>query len=74
LSQKEKLIQAIKTNPNDVSFEELHKYLTMHGATFREGKGSHRVYRLNGERLTVPRQKPLKGTYVKQAIELVEGE
>lgn len=74
ISQKEKLIQTIKNNPDDVSFEELHKYLTMHGATYREGKGSHRVYHLNGERLPIPRQKPLKGIYVKLAISLVEGE
>ncbi|HEY3424303.1 MAG TPA: type II toxin-antitoxin system HicA family toxin [Negativicutes bacterium] len=72
MTQKDKLTQAIKENPNDVSFNELHKYLEQHGATWREGKGSHRVYTLNGEHLVIPRQKPVKAIYVKLAIILVE--
>lgn len=73
MTQKDKLIKSIKNNPDDVSFEDLHKYLEMHGATFREGKGSHRVYKLNGKTIVIPRHKPLKGIYAKMAIELVEG-
>jgi predicted RNA binding protein YcfA (HicA-like mRNA interferase family) len=74
LTQKDKLIRAIKENPNDVSFVELHKYLSMNGATWREGKGSHRVYTLNGESETIPRHKPIKAIYVKRAIALVESD
>ena len=71
--QKEKLIAAIKNNPRNVSFEDLDKYLTLHGATWREGgRRSHRYYTLNGKNLSVPRNKPVKAIYVLQAIELVE--
>ncbi|MDR3590772.1 MAG: type II toxin-antitoxin system HicA family toxin [Negativicutes bacterium] len=73
MTQKDKLIQSIKNNPDDVSFDELHKYLEMHGATWREGKGSHRVYKIKGRTLVIPRKKPLKGIYAKKAIELVDG-
>lgn len=73
MSQKEKLIASMKNNPKDVSFEDLHKYLTMHGAVCREGKGSHYYFTLNDKVLSVPRKKPVKAIYVKQAIEMVEG-
>lgn len=73
MSQKTKLIAAIKNNPKNVSFDELHSYLLMHGAEWREAKGSHRYYTINGETLAVPRQKPLKAYIVEKAIDLVEG-
>lgn len=73
MSKKEKLAEAIKKNPKDVSFEELHHYLTSNKAIWREAKGSHRYYTLNNETLAVPRQKPLKAYIVKKAIEMVEG-
>jgi len=73
VSKKAKLEEAIKNNPKDISFDELHRYLVANGATWREGrKGSHRVYILNGEQLTVPRRKPLNAVYPKKAIKLVE--
>lgn len=73
MSQKDKLIAKIKNNHRDVELEEIHKYLVMHGAQWHEGgKGSHRVYLLNGSQLTIPRKKPIKAIYVKLAIELVE--
>lgn len=73
MTKKDKLIAKMKNNPKDVDFEELHNYLVANGAEWREGKGSHRYYMLNGERLSVPRQKPMKGIYVIKAIALVEG-
>lgn len=73
MSQKEKLIKSMKNNPKDVSFEDLHKYLMMHGAECRDAKGSHVYYTLNGKPLSVPRKHPVKAIYVKQAFEMVEG-
>jgi hypothetical protein len=74
LSQRQKLIDQIKSNPKDVSFEELHKYLVLNGATWREAKGSHRYYSLNGQTLAVPRKNPIKAIYVNKAINMIEGE
>lgn len=73
MSQKEKLMQRIKSNPKDVGFDDLHQYLVANGAEWREAKGSHRYYTLKGETLAVPRQRPLKAYLVKRAIALVEG-
>ena len=73
MTKKEKLIEKMKSNPKDVGFDELHNYLVSNGATWREAKGSHRFYTLNGESLAVPRQHPLKAYLVRKAIVLVEG-
>ncbi|BBB89384.1 MAG TPA: toxin HicA [Methylomusa anaerophila] len=74
MTQKEKLAAKIKNNPRNVSFDDLHKFLEMNGATWWEGgRKSHRVYNLNGQSLSIPRDKPVKAVYVKMAIELVEG-
>lgn len=71
MSQKDKLIKAMKNNPKDVSFEDLHKYLTMNGAKCREGKGSHYYFTLSDKVLSLPRKHPVKAIYVKQAFEMV---
>lgn len=74
MTKKDKLVERIKNNPKNIDFEELHQYLVQHGATWREGgRKSHRYYSLHGNHLSVPRNKPIKPTYVLQAIELVEG-
>ena len=74
MSKFDKLMNQIKSNPKDVSFDELNKYLEKNGAIWKEAKGSHRYYSFNGKHLAVPRKKPLKAIYVTKAIEMIEGE
>lgn len=65
LTQKEKLLRKMKSNPNDVGFDDLHKYLL---------QGSHWVYSLKGQHLAIPCDTPVKAIYVKLAFAMVEGE
>ena len=74
LTQKEKLLRKMKSSPQDVGFDDLHKYLIQNGATARHGKGSHWVYSLKGQHLAIPRDNPVKAIYVKLAFAMVEGE
>lgn len=74
MTQLEKLLRRIATNPKAVTFEELDLVLTRHGwERSQPGSGSsHYTYRKGGRKLTVPRTKPhLKPTYVRQALSFI---
>lgn len=75
MGKKEKSLQRMRQNPNNVHYEELEKILLSFGFEKREGgKGSHVVFKLPGKRpLTVPRKKPfLKKHYVEEALEAID--
>lgn len=76
MSQIEKLIEAIKNNPKNVDWEEIDKVLRFYG--FQRGQpssgSSHYTYRHPRlpEIITIPKNRPVKAVYVKNAIKLIE--
>lgn len=76
MSKREKRLQRIRQNPNEVSFEELSLILEDFGFTYRKNSGSHRTFSCKiGDRteaITIPYRRPIKPVYVKQALELID--
>lgn len=77
MSYYKKLYQKIKNNPKDVSFKDIDKLLiTIGGFTRRNPKGgsSHYTYFHPDlkEIITIPKDKPVKTIYIKNALKLFD--
>ena len=74
MSKKDKLIEAIKNNPKNIRFEKLRKILENIGyKANKKSSGSHYVFtKEDSISLTIPYKRPVKITYVKQVIEIIE--
>jgi len=74
MSRKQKLYEKLKNNPESGSFEDVDNLLIWCGFERRRTSGSHYTYKRKGypNLVTVPRHKPLKVIYVKQAIAFFE--
>jgi hypothetical protein len=72
----EKLLEAARTNPQNLRFEELCQLAECHGFVPRGGKGSHRVYKGPGG--TLPLQTGSNGKakvyQVKQLLSIIDNE
>lgn len=73
MTQRDKLYAQIVNNPKNVNFEDLDKLLKQNGFTCRQPSGgsSHYIYyhpELPGDKLSIPKARPLKAVYVKEAI------
>jgi len=66
------LIDKLKNNPKDVSFQILKKILEENGYIGVNTGGSHWVFRKDGkESITIPYKRPIKIIYVKKVIALI---
>jgi predicted RNA binding protein YcfA (HicA-like mRNA interferase family) len=75
MSKKAKLLAAMKNNPKNVEFEDIKKLLEDNGYACSNSGSSHYVFRKSGfDHITIPRAKPIKAIYVKQAIEILESQ
>lgn len=74
MTRKQKLYERLKNNPGSGTFEDVHNLLTWCGFELRRVTGAHHIYKRAGHDLiiTVPRHKPLKAIYVKQALAVFE--
>jgi hypothetical protein len=74
LSKKNKQLQAIRNNPKNVRFETLQGILLSCGfiETVPCGGSSHYTYHKGIYRITVPKNNPVNGIYVKQAIKIID--
>lgn len=75
MSKREKLVQRIRQNPKNVSFEDLDKLMSACGYTRSQpgGGSSHLVYRKPGQTpLTIPKHKPVKEVYVKKVLAILD--
>ncbi len=64
-----KLKQKIERNPKNVSFKDLQTLLESFGFVLRTAKSSHIVVKRRGcQPFSIPFARPLKATYVKQAL------
>jgi hypothetical protein len=69
-----KLVDKILRNPKNVDFDELRRLLEGFGYECRQPRGgsSHYTFRKPGcPPITVPKDKPVNKTYVKQVIKLL---
>jgi len=72
MSQKDKLLKAMKNNPKDVPFEDIKKLLEGCGYTCYNSGGSHFVFRKEFcEHIVIPYHKPIKAIYVKHVLEIL---
>ena len=74
MGKREKLLEKLRNNPRNVSFEDLDKLLRWYGFVCRPPRGgSHYFYKRRGCRpISVPRHKPVGSIYVKRAVALIE--
>jgi predicted RNA binding protein YcfA (HicA-like mRNA interferase family) len=76
MTKREKRLQKLRQNPNDVTLKELELVLLDFGFTFRQAVGSHHTYYvvIDGvsKLLTVPYHRPIKAIYVKKALKLID--
>lgn len=73
MSNRDKLVDKLKTNPNDVRFETLQSLLLYFGFIERQPKGgsSHFTYTYKNYIITIPKHKPVNKIYVKKVLEIL---
>ena len=70
MAKRDKRIERMRQDPKSVRPEDLDIALTNAGFTSHQ-EGSHKTYRRDGEKLTVPQRTPLKPVYVRQALDML---
>lgn len=71
MTKRDKRIERMRRNPRNVRPADLDAALLSAGFSSHQ-EGSHKIYRRNGEKLTVPQHKPfLKPVYVLAALDLL---
>lgn len=72
----ERLYRRIINNPRDVRFEDLDRLLRRYGFQCRQPRKGSSHYNYYHSKvpyiLTIPKDRPIKAIYVKQAIEAIE--
>ena len=74
LARRDKLIEAMRNNPQDVRFEDINNVLSYYGFVSRI-KGSHYTYShqdLPGVQICIPKARPVKAIYVKEALKWID--
>nr|WP_169785056.1 type II toxin-antitoxin system HicA family toxin [Campylobacter curvus] len=75
MSKRDKLIQELENNPNNVRFEVLKNLLESVGYKATNYGSSHWQFRKAGKDLiTIPRQRPIKPIYVKITLKALKDE
>jgi hypothetical protein len=74
MSTRKKLIEKIRNNPADVSYDDLRNLVENFGYELRKGGGgSHRWFRQAGfPPIHFPEHKPIKKHYVEEVIAIIE--
>jgi predicted RNA binding protein YcfA (HicA-like mRNA interferase family) len=75
MSKRDKLLQRLRNNPKNVTFDELVTLLGQYGILLERVRGSHHVFNTEiGDKtytLTIPYHRPLKAVYIKNALDLI---
>ena len=75
MGKKDKLLELLKNNPNNVTFGDIRKILELSGFVLDRISGSHHIFKKNEIILVIPvHNNRVKSVYVKRIIELIEGE
>jgi hypothetical protein len=72
MSQREKLLKKMRSNPRDWRIEDLTALADYYGVVYDQ-TGSHVTFRSkDGRRTTVPAHKPIKPVYIPKFLELID--
>ncbi len=73
MSKREKLLEALKQSPNNVTFTQIRKLLEREQFTLERITGSHHVFKRGSVTFVVPvHNNKVKGVYVKRVVEIIE--
>ena len=76
MTKREKRLERIRQNPNNVSLDALRRVLEDYGFEHKRTSGSHHTfsYTQGGETklFTVPFRRPIKAVYVKKVLKLLD--
>ena len=73
MSKYEKIIQNLKNNPKNISFETIKSLLEKFGYRAYNNGSSHWQFRKkNKPTITIPYKRPIKAIYVKMVLKLLE--
>jgi predicted RNA binding protein YcfA (HicA-like mRNA interferase family) len=68
-----KLLKRLKTNPTNVTFDDIRTLLVREGFRLDRVTGSHHIFKKSGTTFVIPvHANRVKSVYVKRVIELVE--
>ena len=67
----QRLYEKVASNQKNCSFDDLARLLVAVGFTQRAAKGSHVFFKRGAQVLSVPKARPVKENYVKQALALI---
>jgi len=76
MTKREKRLQKLRQNPNNVSFEALQQVLLDFDFELKRSSGSHHTFSITIDGtphiLVVPFRRPVKPVYVREALRLIE--
>ncbi|MCL2546135.1 MAG: toxin HicA [Oscillospiraceae bacterium] len=74
MSKRDKQLQAIRNNPKGVKFKAIQNILLNLGfkETVPRGGSSHYTYHKGIYRITIPKDNPVNGIYIKQVIKILD--
>ncbi len=76
MSKRQKRLERIRQNPNNVSLADLRTVLEDYGFEYKKTVGSHYTftYEFGGETrlFVVPFRRPVKPIYIKQALRIID--
>ncbi|MBC6935149.1 MAG: type II toxin-antitoxin system HicA family toxin [Chloroflexi bacterium] len=76
MSKRRKLLERIRRNPKNVSFEDFRKLLEQYGFELRRSRGSHFSFiaRIADQEvlLVIPYNQPMQAVYVKKALIFID--
>ena len=73
MSKYEKIIQNLKNDPKNISFETINSLLEKFGYRAYNNASSHWQFRKeNKPTITIPYKRPIKAIYVKMVLKLLE--
>jgi predicted RNA binding protein YcfA (HicA-like mRNA interferase family) len=67
-----RLYEQVVNNRKSCSFEDLERLLVALDFVERKTSGSHVFFKRGSLAISIPKRKPVKETYVEQALELIE--
>jgi predicted RNA binding protein YcfA (HicA-like mRNA interferase family) len=68
----QRLYDAVAQNPKNCRFDDIARLLKACGFTARKTSGSHVIFKKGALAISVPKAIPVKETYVKQVLALLE--
>ncbi len=72
LIESKRVQRLFVSNQKNCPFEDLERLLVAVGFVVRKTSGSHVIFKRGALAISVPRRNPVKETYIKQALALID--